>query len=627
MLVRGASATPETAPTLNVSQPLPNARKRKNVSAEEEEVKSENAAEINNVVLTQNATRPLLTISRHPIFAPCQDNSPFLLIEVSAFNRQLDKIGFKYTPAGVSEPGMVIPFRTIESKPQCTRVSWEDKSHSIKVTRDGLGLYGENGFSSARANVGVQEGKWYMEVQVEKGGGERLSHISSRMDGAHVRLGWGRREAPLNGPVGLDGYSYGVIDKTGNKVTLSRPRPYGKPFGSGDVIGLYISLPTRRKPNPRDPDDPAHIHRERIAIELKGQEYFESLDYPQCKEMAALMNHQSKMPKTETPQMKKSATVKNLPNERTRAQPVAPDTAPHRSLPVLEGSKIVYFVNGECQGAAFEDIYDFLQLKPENGSRKAKERNRKNKEGQREHSENHFDDGTLGYYPTFSLYGGAQVFMNPGPDFAYPPPNDVDAFLTSSEPSTADKPTWRPMSERYKEFMEFQWELDRKEEAAAKLAAASPEVLDALEEKKRLQREKKRLAEAARRKRKAEEKKAARAQELSELPRSVLSPALSTSNRSPNPDMEIEEALLATATFTDVGTSTPTYPSKEEMDTFRTSVPDTPQYSDDGNQDDPQSDAQSEYDNMDMDSRIIEQQLEHLLEEVAPSPQHISFSG
>jgi len=145
------------------------------------------------------------------------------------------------------------------------------------VTPDGLGLAGEKGFRSARCNVPIREGKWYMEVQVENGGGNGKSDTSP--DGAHVRLGWGRREAPLNGPVGMDGYSYGVRDTTGDKVTLSRPRPYGKPFGSGDVIGLYISLPEKREADPNDPHDPATIKRKRIPILYKNQLYFEAMDY------------------------------------------------------------------------------------------------------------------------------------------------------------------------------------------------------------------------------------------------------------------------------------------------------------------------------------------------------------
>ncbi|KAF8580671.1 hypothetical protein K439DRAFT_1356276, partial [Ramaria rubella] len=461
MLVRGASATPEIIPTGTVSTP-PAARKRKHAAVDEDgDSGALQPTDPSNVVLVRDTSRPRLTVSRHPIFLPSTDGSSFHMTDLSAVNRQLDKVGFKYAPAGLADPGAAIPYRTIESRPMSTRVSWEDRSPLVRVTQDGLGLAGDKGFRSARANVGVQEGNWYMEVKIDKGGGECIGDLG-RAESPHVRLGWGRREAPLNGPVGLDGYSYGIRDKTGEKVTLSRPRPYGRSFGAGDVIGLYISLPPRRQPNPKDPDDPAHIHRERIPIDFKGQEYFESLDYPQSKEMIMLMDHPSKAAKTDPQhQTKKSATVKNIPSDRTRSKPVMRKVVPQRPLPILPKSKIAFFVNGECQGIAFQDIYDYLQLLPTPGSRKAKER-RRNKDGPLEHTENHFDDGTLGYYPFFSLFGGAQIHMNPGPHFTFPPPPDVESLL-SSIPSTSQHRTWRPMSERYGEFMAQQWALDAKE--------------------------------------------------------------------------------------------------------------------------------------------------------------------
>ena len=468
MLVRGASATPEGTP--GVGTP-PVGRKRKHVALEEDGEQASTAAgnDLTSAVqIARDISRPRLTISRHPTFSPSPDGLPYFIIENSAVNRQLDKVGFKYMAAGVADPGAIIPYRTIESKPQCTRVSWEDRSGSIKVTQDGMGLMVDKGFCSARANVGVQEGNWYMEAKIQKGGGDRPPP-GSRMEGAYVRIGWGRREAPLNGPVGLDGYSYGVRDKTGDKVTLSRPRRYGKPFGTGDTVGLYISLPPRRQPNPKDPQDPAHIHRERIPIDYKGQEYFESLDYPHSKEMIELMNRPSKPTKPEVPhQSKKSATVKNLPNDRTRNKvPIKPDR-PLRELPILPGSKVAFFVNGECQGVAFQDIFDYLQLRPTAEElKKSRDKHRRNKDGPREHTDNHFDDGTLGYYPLFSLFGGAQIDLNPGPDFEYPPPPDVEALLENRE-STKHERTWRPMSERYPEFMVQQWELDAREEREAR---------------------------------------------------------------------------------------------------------------------------------------------------------------
>jgi len=48
----------------------------------------------------------------------------------------------------------------------------------------------EKGFRTVRANCGVREGSWYYEVTVQRGGEARYEG----RDGAHVRLGWARRE-------------------------------------------------------------------------------------------------------------------------------------------------------------------------------------------------------------------------------------------------------------------------------------------------------------------------------------------------------------------------------------------------------------------------------------------------
>ncbi|KAH9967957.1 hypothetical protein BC827DRAFT_1258148 [Russula dissimulans] len=454
-----------------------------------------NPAATENVVLPAYlydlSTRPRLTVSRAPTFLPMSDDSPYHQTDQLAHNR----LGFRYMPAGLAPEGSTNPFRTIESAPQTYRISWEDRSPFVKVTQDGLGLLGEKGFRSARCNAPVREGRWYMEVAIEHGGGARASDVPGgppKGEGAHVRLGWGRREAPLGGPCGLDGYSYGMRDKTGEKITLSRPRSYGCPFGTGDTIGLYISLPPLREPSKRDPHDPAHVKRERIAIEFKGQEYFESLEYAQSKEMLALMDF-SRKPADSAPlpaTTKKSATVKNVP-ERSggadgrggRGGSGASSPAPMRTLPTLPDSKVAFFVNGECQGAAFRELYDFRPLRAPADARKAAQAKRRAmREGTREHKENHFDDGSLGYFPLISLFNGARVCLNPGPEFAFPPPPDIEAILAGDDPppslpphgddTPAPTPTptraWRPLCERYAEFMEEQWALDKLEEEQAR---------------------------------------------------------------------------------------------------------------------------------------------------------------
>ncbi|KAI6124845.1 hypothetical protein EDD16DRAFT_1893604 [Pisolithus croceorrhizus] len=376
-------------------------------------------------------SRPRLTISRFPTFQD-SPNVTYHTTEQLAMNR----LGFRYMPAGVAPAGSALPCRTIESGPAKFRVSWEDRSTFIKVTPDGLGLLGERGFRSARCNAPIREGAWYMEVRIECGGGERppdAPDVNMR-EGSHVRLGWARREAPLNGPVGLDGYSYGYRDKTGDKVHVSRPRGYGRTFRSGDVIGMYIFLPPRRKPDPADPHDPAHLKRERIPIEFKGQEYFESLEYAQSKEMIALMEYSHKAASTASlPSVpgKKSVNAKSLPERKGSG----PETPVLRPLPQLRGSHIAFFVNGECQKIAFNDLFDYLPLRRTSASRKDKENTKKRaREGApREHKENPYDDGTLGYYPFISLFNYARVRINPGPDFEFPPPPDIEALLRKED--------------------------------------------------------------------------------------------------------------------------------------------------------------------------------------------------
>jgi COMPASS component BRE2 len=418
----------------------------------------------------------------------------------------MNRIGFRYIPAGVCPPGSALPCRTIESLPQSYRVSWEDRSSFVKVTPDGLGLMGERGFRSARCNAPVREGKWYMEVRIEDGGGDRPTHApdANMRQGSHVRLGWARREAPLNGPVGLDAYSYGYRDSNGDKLYLARPRPYGRSFRGGDVIGMYISLPSRRRPDPHDPHDPAHIRRERIAIEFKGQEYFESLEYAQNKEMTTLMDFSNKSSNTASlpsaSSNKKAASTKNLPERGARPR-LIPEAPVLRPLPTLPDSYIAFFVNGECQGIAFEDLFDYLPLRTTPASRKKEKDKKRAREGApREHKENPFDDGTLGYYPFISLFNYARVRLNPGPNFDFAPPPDIDTVLKGIDHTTTQNQTWRPICERYSEYMKEQWNLDEQEEEQAKLDAGKKAQVEKVEAQRKAQREKSRKQNDARKK-------------------------------------------------------------------------------------------------------------------------------
>jgi Set1/Ash2 histone methyltransferase complex subunit ASH2 len=73
----------------------------------------------------------------------------------------------------------------------------------------------------------------------------------------------------LQAPVGYDQYGYAYRDKTGDKVHCGRPTPYADPFGSGDIIGVYITL------SQTTPVFELRKRRERFLCTFRGQLYFE----------------------------------------------------------------------------------------------------------------------------------------------------------------------------------------------------------------------------------------------------------------------------------------------------------------------------------------------------------------
>jgi hypothetical protein len=122
-----------------------------------------------------------------------------------------------------------------EIPPGPVRLSERDRSPALTFV-DGpehrLTVRGFKGYRMVRATHGVTEGDWYFEATV-------LPHEA---DGA-VRLGWSTRRSDTETPVGFDGQSFGIRDRTGEFVHKAQLRQYGSPFGVHDVIGCRISLP------------------------------------------------------------------------------------------------------------------------------------------------------------------------------------------------------------------------------------------------------------------------------------------------------------------------------------------------------------------------------------------------
>jgi COMPASS component BRE2 len=92
------------------------------------------------------------------------------------------------------------------------------------------------------------------------------------------------------------------------------------------------------------------------------------------------------------------------------------------------------------------------------------------------------------------------VRLNPGPNFDFAPPPDIDTVLKGIDHTTTQNQTWRPICERYSEYMKEQWNLDEQEEEQAKLDAGKKAQVEKVEAQRKAQREKSRKQNDARKK-------------------------------------------------------------------------------------------------------------------------------
>jgi COMPASS component BRE2 len=322
-------------------------------------------------------------------------------------------------------------------------MSYEDAATHVYFDKFARQVTTDKGFRMARANVAIREGRWYWECKITQGIRGNESKDSKKDGGRHVRMGWARREASLDAPVGFDAYSYGIRDVSGEKVFMSRPKeffPPGESIEEGDVIGLEIQLPSERLHrkvmagtlNPvvdvaeegmeHVTAEAPNIVRDRLPIRFKAHTYFEKIEYHSTKELEDLMN----------------------PAPAGTGGSTSDTPTPHHAIPALRtlpNSCIKVYKNGVYKGTPFEGLLGFLPpaskpLMPQVGAREG------------------LDDGMLGYYPAISVFRGGAAEVNFGPDFWYPPPEDSaptaadgDIEMASTNPHKLQK--LRPVSERY----------------------------------------------------------------------------------------------------------------------------------------------------------------------------------
>lgn len=374
-------------------------------------------------------------------------------------------------------------FRQSEVPPYGPRMSYEDTDRMLHFDDTATMVTNEKGWRMARGNVVAREGRMYYEVKIIQGipnDGPKIkvdARTGNVLPGPHIRMGWARREAPLDAPVGFDSYSYGISDTRFEAMHRSRasklfkPLPKGAkskhmkarpPHGrsmpieyimdqeicEGDVIGLEIQLPSlslHRKVvegiyNPAvdigdgfDPpavkdqwsqEKPFDIIRDRIPVPYKGNFYFEQLDFV-CSKAVEGYHERIPMPK-----------ITPSPNHSEVSL---------RSLPY---SCIKVYKNGKVMGIANEELLAFLPPASQPSAEAIKAGARVG-----------YDDGMVGYFPAVSVYHEGIAQVNFGPDFWYPPEELVkqrekDAQLAGAAKAEADIPQGRKLraiGERYKE--------------------------------------------------------------------------------------------------------------------------------------------------------------------------------
>ncbi|KAF8477155.1 hypothetical protein BDZ91DRAFT_688288 [Kalaharituber pfeilii] len=376
--------------------------------------------------------------ARPPVMTPSNVPGGDIGVEFFALSEHpKNRRGFRYVPCEASHILPLVAYRMTEVPPFIPRFNFEDMNAQVHVNRTVTVITTEKGFRMARGNVGVREGNWYYECKILRG-------IGSGGD-AHCRVGWARREAPLDAPVGFDAYSYGLRDQDGQKLHMSRPTDFmQESLVTGDVIGLQICLPpisVQRNELLSSITNPSScavaasilqsgdVIRDRIPIRYKNQLYFEQFEYQPTKEMDELLN----------PSTTSAASASNITSSSKSANSIIAKTLP--------GSFIRVYKNGKLMGTPWENLYAFLPpcSKPNSAV------------GGRE-----LDDGFLGYYPAVSVFRGGAVEVNFGPEWWFPPQPEGQgteappAAVTAVETERngvlgTEMPRLRPVCERYDE--------------------------------------------------------------------------------------------------------------------------------------------------------------------------------
>lgn len=394
-----------------------------------------------------------------------REPEPFAAPDGTEMRKPLDipenKKNFRYAPCAADSTFTHSKYyRQSDERPYGPRFNFSDCDRNFYFnSQHGRTITNEKGWRMGRANIVAREGTHYYEVKILKGvppdDSPAAAQAASNGPLPHIRMGWSRREAPLDAPVGFDGYSYGLTDirmepmhksraskfvddgtdtkpgkaKRGKKGQSTGKSTYGKDTGfaandtarTGDVIGLSITLPPlalHRKvtdgtfnpavdlnaPLSEKEEGASNIVRDRYPVPYRNAMYFETLEYRATKGMEGYGDR----------------------GPFSKEEPSTNHGDP--SLRTLPESSIKVWKNGKRIGSAFRNLMAFLPPASQPANEKGVRLG--------------LDDGMVGYLPAVSAFSGAVAEVNFGPEFWFPP---EELKTTTAEASagaaheTADK--------------------------------------------------------------------------------------------------------------------------------------------------------------------------------------------
>ncbi|VDD79195.1 unnamed protein product [Mesocestoides corti] len=263
----------------------------------------------------------------------------------------------------------------------CPKVvlSLHDRAHQMKLQDSQTSLTGDKGYCMARATHSVHTGTWYYEAT-----------ITDQPEGSATRIGWSQLMGNLQAPCGYDKFGYSWRSRLGTVFHDSRGKHYADTgYSKGDVIGCLIELPKAARADMIPSMTALNSASTGSSKAGGGSKAGGRGDSAKAKTPEVpLFNY---LPETykDRPLIK----FRNFYYFEEKGDPQALE----KQLRPLPASKIVFYRNGECLGAAFQNIY------------------------------------AGAYFPAISIYKSATVCVNFGPNFKYPP---------------ADFDNWQPMSAR-----------------------------------------------------------------------------------------------------------------------------------------------------------------------------------